>query len=179
MSEFKWYVVRVISGQEQKIKDHLVSEMEREGVQDFVRQILVPMEKVVQLKQGKKVTKERNFFPGYVIMESALETEVYHVIKNTNGVVGFLGENDQPTPLRESEVNRILGKVDAAQEEGEQMEVPFYTGESVKVIDGPFNGFSAAIEEINEEKKKLKVIVKIFGRSTPVELNYMQVEKET
>ncbi len=179
MSEFKWYVVRVISGQEKKVKDHLESELEREGVNDYVRQILVPMEKVVQLKQGKKVTKERNFYPGYVIMETALDPEVYHTIKNTNGVVGFLGEGEQPTSLRESEVKRILGKVDEMEQEGEQVEVPFYVGESVKVIDGPFNGFSGAIEEINEEKKKLKVIVKIFGRRTPVELNYMQVEKES
>ena len=179
MSDYNWYVVRVISGQEKKIKQHLESELEREGLSEYVSQILVPMEKVVQLRKGKKVTKERNFYPGYVIMEAKLDAEVYHCIKNTNGVVGFLGENEEPTPLRESEINRILGKVDAMQEEGEQLEVPFYVGESVKVMDGPFNGFSGFIEEINEEKKKLKVIVKIFGRRTPVELNYMQVEKET
>lgn len=179
MSEFKWYVVRVISGQENKVKDHLESELEREGVQDYVKQILVPTEKVVQLKQGKKVTKERNFYPGYILIEAKLEGEAYHVIKNTNGVVEFLGTQEQITPLREAEVNRILGKVDAAQESGEEVEVPFMVGESVNVIDGPFNGFSGVIEEINEEKKKLKVIVKIFGRRTPIELNFLQVEKES
>ncbi len=179
MSEFKWYAVRIISGQEKKVKEHLESELEREGLKDYVKQILVPMEKVVQLKQGKKVTKERNFYPGYFFMEAALETEVYHTIKNTNGVVGFLGEDNEPTSIRESEVNKILGKVDEMQQDGEQLEVPFYVGESVKVIDGPFNDFTGVIEEINEEKKKLKVIVKIFGRRTPVELNYMQVEKES
>lgn len=179
MSEFKWYVVRVISGQEVKVKEHLDSELEREKLQDYVNQIFVPLEKVVQLKKGKKVTKERNFYPGYIMIEAALDTEVYHLIKSTNGVVGFLEEDGGPAPLREKEVNRILGKVDEMQQEGEQVEVPFYVGESVKVIDGPFNDFTGVIEEINEEKKKLKVIVKIFGRRTPVELNYMQVEKET
>jgi len=179
MSDFKWYVVRVISGQEKKVKERLETELNKEKLSDFVNQIFVPLEKVVQLKGGKKVTKERNFYPGYIMIEASLNTEVYHTIKGTNGVVGFLEERGEPTPLRESEINRILGKVDEMQQEGEQVEVPFYVGESVKVIDGPFNGFSGVIEEINEEKKKLKVIVKIFGRSTPVELNYMQVEKET
>lgn len=179
MSEFKWYVVRVISGQEKKVQDRVETELEREGLKDHVNQILVPMEKVVQLKNGKKVTKERNFYPGYIIIQAQLEAEVFYCFKNTNGIVEFLGEGDQPTPLRESEINRILGKVDDLQQKGEEMEIPFYTGESVKVIDGPFNGFSGFIDEINEEQKKLKVIVKIFGRNTPVSLNYMQVEKET
>ncbi len=179
MSEFKWYVVRVISGQEKKVQDRVETELEREGLKDHVNQILVPMEKVVQLKNGKKVTKERNFYPGYIIVQARLEAEVFYCFKNTNGIVEFLGEGDQPTPLRESEINRILGKVDDLQQKGEEMEIPFYTGESVKVIDGPFNGFSGFIDEINEEQKKLKVIVKIFGRNTPVSLNYMQVEKET
>jgi transcription termination/antitermination protein NusG len=177
-NEYKWYVVRVISGQERKIKAYIESELIRENMQEYVKQILIPMEKVVQLKQGKKVTKERNYYPGYVLVEAILKGEVEHVIRNVNGVVGFLGSKDQAIPLRPVEVNRILGKVDALSEEGENIEVPYLVGESVKVIDGPFNGFSGVIEEINEEKKKLKVIVKIFGRRTPVELNYMQVEKE-
>ena len=179
MSDFKWYVVRVISGQEKKVEQRLETELERERLSGFVNQILVPMEKVVQLKKGQKVTKERNFYPGYIIVEAQLEAEVYYCFKNTNGVVEFLGEGDQPTPLREAEVNRILGKVEDLQQSDGEMEVPFYTGESVKVIDGPFNGFSGFIENINEEQKKLTVIVKIFGRNTPVHLNYMQVEKET
>lgn len=177
--EYKWYVIRVISGKEKKIKDHIELELEREGLRDYVKQLLIPMEKVVQLRKGKKVTKERNFYPGYVLMEAALFGEVEHLIKSVNGVVGFLGSKDKIIPLRENEVNRILGKVDALNELGENIEVPYMVGESVKVIDGPFNGFSGVIEEINEEKKKLKVIVKIFGRRTPVELNYMQVEKES
>ncbi len=179
MADFKWYVIRVISGQEKKIKTHLENELKREGYDTRVNQILIPMEKVIQLKNGKKVAKERNYFPGYVLLEAVLEGELAHIIKSINGVVGFLGaKNGEPDALRPSEVNRILGKVDAINEAGDNVEIPFHINEAVKVIDGPFNGFSGVIEEINEEKKKLKVIVKIFGRRTPLELGYMQVEKE-
>lgn len=178
MGEFKWYVVRVISGQEKKIKAYIESELKREGMEENVSQILIPMEKVVQLKNGKKTTKERNYYPGYIMMEANLEGEMVHIIKNVLGVVGFLGSKDRPEPLRASEINRMLGRVDALNESGDNVEVPYLVGEPVKVIDGPFNGFSGVIEEINEEKKKLKVIVKIFGRRTPLELNYIQVEKE-
>jgi transcriptional antiterminator NusG len=178
MGEFKWYVARVISGQEKKVKQYIETELKREKRDEQVKQILIPMEKVVQLKNNKKVTKERNFYPGYIMIEAELDGELQHVIKNVPGVVGFLGSKDTPEPLRVSEINRMLGKVDAVNESGDNMEVPFLVGEPVKVIDGPFNGFSGVIEEINEEKKKLKVVVKIFGRRTPVELNYMQVEKE-
>jgi transcriptional antiterminator NusG len=178
MSEFKWYVIRVISGQEKKIKAHIESELRREGYAEKVQQILIPMEKVMKLKNGKKVAGERNYFPGYVLIEANMVGELRHIIKNVNGVVGFLGSKDEPVPLRPSEVNRILGKVDAINESGDNMEIPFHIDEPVKVIDGPFNGFSGLIEEINEEKKKLKVIVKIFGRRTPLELGYTQVEKE-
>ena len=179
MSDFKWYVIRVISGQEKKIKAHLESELTREGYDKKVNQILIPMEKVIQLKNGKKVQKERNYFPGYVLLEAILEGELAHIIKGINGVVGFLGaKKGEPDALRPSEVNRILGKVDAINEAGDNVEIPFTMNEAVKVVDGPFNGFSGVIEEINEEKKKLKVIVKIFGRRTPLELGYMQVEKE-
>ncbi|MGZ5280815.1 MAG: transcription termination/antitermination protein NusG [Bacteroidia bacterium] len=178
MGEFKWYVVRVISGQERKIKAYIESELKREGLEENVSQILIPMEKVVQLKNGKKITKERNYYPGYIMVEANLEGEMVHIIKNVLGVVGFLGSKDRPEPLRASEINRMLGRVDALNESGDNVEVPFLVGEPVKVIDGPFNGFTGVIEEINEEKKKLKVIVKIFGRRTPLELNYIQVEKE-
>jgi len=178
MQEYKWYVLRVISGQERKVKQYIESELKRENLSDNVKQILIPMEKVIQLRKGKKVTKERNYFPGYIMLEGLLEGEVTHVIKGVTGVVGFLGAKNSPEPLRAAEINRMLGKVDALNELGDNMEVPYLIGEPVKVIDGPFNGFSGMIEEINEEKKKLKVVVKIFGRRTPVELNYMQVEKE-
>ena len=180
MADFKWYVIRVISGHEKKIKAHLETELKREGYDKKVNQILIPYEKYIKLdKNGKKVQKERNYFPGYVLLEAQLEGELAHIIKGINGVVGFLGaKNGEPDALRPSEVNRILGKVDAINESGDNVEIPFLINEPVKVIDGPFNGFSGLIEEINEEKKKLKVIVKIFGRRTPLELGYMQVEKE-
>jgi transcriptional antiterminator NusG len=177
----KWYVARVISGQEKKVKKKIEIEVERLGLNDRVSQILIPTEKVFQIRNGKKVSKERNFFPGYVLVEADLQGEVPHAIKNVSGVIGFLGseEGGDPSPLRDSEINRILGKVDEAQEGEEEVNIPFMVGESVKVIDGPFTDFSGVIEDINEEKKKLKVMVKIFGRKTPLELSYMQVEKES
>jgi transcriptional antiterminator NusG len=137
------------------------------------------MEKYYQMKEGKKIAKERNYYPGYVLVEAALDGELEHIVKNINSVIGFLGDKaGNAVPMRAAEVNRILGKVDEMTEQGEVMNVPYYVGENVKVMDGPFNGFTGVIEEVNEEKKKLKVMVKIFGRRTPLELNYMQVEKE-
>ena len=174
--ELKWYVVRAISGKERKAKEYLESEIMHMGIKELIPQILIPMEKVLQLRNGKKVVKERNFFPGYILIEAALNADLVGTIIQIPNVIGFLG-GDNPTPLRESEVNKILGKVDEMTEQGEILSNPFTIGESVKVMDGPFNDFTGVIEEINEEKKKLKVMVKIFGRRTPIELNYMQVEK--
>lgn len=174
----KWYVVRAISGKEKKVKEYLESEINRLGLQDYITQILIPTEKVYQVRKGKKVSKERNYFPGYVLIEAALVGELTHIIRNVPNVLGFLGTGNEPSPMRASEVKRILGKVDELAEQGEGLNVPFIVGETVKVIDGPFNSFSGVIEEINEEKKKLKVMVKIFGRKTPLELTFMQVEKE-
>jgi len=174
----KWYVVRAISGKEKKVKEYLESEINRLGLQDYITQILIPTEKVYQVRKGKKVSKERNYFPGYVLIEAVLVGEVPHIIRNIPNVLGFLGTEGDPSPIRPAEVNRILGKVDELAEQGEGVNVPFIVGETVKVIDGPFNSFTGVIEEINEEKKKLKVMVKIFGRKTPLELNFMQVEKE-
>jgi transcriptional antiterminator NusG len=168
--ELKWYVVRAISGKEKKVKQYLEAEINRLNATHLVTQVLIPTEKVFQIRDGKKVIKERSYFPGYVLIEANLNGELGHVIKNITGVIGFLGAAGQPVPLRQSEVNRILGKVDEMSESG--------AASSVKVMDGPFNGFSGVIEEVNEDKKKLKVMVKIFGRRTPLELNYMQVEKE-
>jgi transcription termination/antitermination protein NusG len=175
----KWYVVRAVSGKEKKVKQYIEVEINRLGMKDYVSQVLIPTEKVYQIRNGKKVSKERSFFPGYILIEGALVGEIPHAIKNITGVIGFLGDkNGDPVPLRQSEVNRILGKVDQLAEADAEFSVPFIVGETVKVIDGPFNSFSGVIEEINEEKKKLKVMVKIFGRKTPLELSYMQVEKE-
>jgi transcriptional antiterminator NusG len=149
-------------------------------MKDHVDQVLIPTEKVYQIRKGKKVSKERSFFPGYILLQANLIGELPHIIKNLTGVIGFLGETKggDPVPLRASEVSRILGTVDDLAESDEELNIPFIVGEAVKVIDGPFNSFSGLIEEINAEKKKLKVMVKIFGRKTPLELSYMQVEKE-
>lgn len=176
----KWYVVRAVSGQENKVKNYIESELIRVGISDLIGQILVPTERVFQIRNGKKVSKERNFYPGYIMVETALTGEVVHTIKNVPGVIGFLGETKggDAVPLRTSEVNRMLGKVDELAETEEQFNIPFIVGETVKVIDGPFNGFNGTIEKIFEEKRKLEVMVKIFGRRTPLELSFMQVEKE-
>jgi transcriptional antiterminator NusG len=174
----KWYVVRAVSGKEKKVKEYIESEINRLGLQEFVSQVLIPTEKVYQVRKGKKISKERNYFPGYVLVEAALVGEITHIIRNIPNVLGFLGTGNEPSPMRASEVKRILGKVDELAEQGEGVNIPFIIGETVKVIDGPFNSFTGVIEEINEEKKKLKVMVKIFGRKTPLELNFMQVEKE-
>lgn len=176
----KWYVVRAISGQENKIKAYIENEVERANLADFVSQILVPTEKVFQIRNGKKVSKERNYFPGYIMVEANLTGEVIHTIKGISGVIGFLGEvkGGDPVPLRLAEVNRMLGKVDELSDNNESFNIPFLVGETVKVIDGPFNGFNGTIEKIHEDKRKLEVMVKIFGRKTPLELSFMQVEKE-
>lgn len=175
----KWYVVRAVSGQENKVKEYIEREIAHEGLEDFIDQVLVPTEKVVQIRNGKKVNKERVYFPGYVMVLANLGGEIPHIIKSINGVIGFLGETKggDPVPLRKSEVNRMLGKVDELSVKTDNVAIPFTIGETIKVIDGPFNGFNGTVEKINEEKRKLEVMVKIFGRKTPLELSYMQVEK--
>ena len=175
----KWYSLRVISGKERKIKERIEMEIERSGWGGFITQVLVPTEKVYKIRNGKKVISERNILPGYILIE-ALPTmfsgEIIQAISNIPNVIHFLGRNN-PIPMRPAEANRMLGKVDESQEAGEAMIEPFIVGETVKIIDGPFSEFVGDIQEVNEEKKKLKVIVKIFGRGTEVELNFMQVEK--
>ena len=175
----KWYVVRSVSGQENKIKDYIEKEIAHQGLEDYVEQILVPTEKVIQVRNGKKINKERVYFPGYVMVKANLGGEIPHIIKGINGVIGFLGETKggDPVPLRKSEVNRMLGKVDELAVKEDNIAIPYNVGETIKVIDGPFNGFNGTIEKVNEEKRKLEVMVKIFGRKTPLELSYMQVEK--
>lgn len=176
----KWYVVRAISGQEKKVKQYIEVEINRLKLNDYVSQVLIPTEKFIQIRNGKKIQKERSFYPGYVLIEAALVGEVAHVIKNVTGVIGFLGETKrgEAVPMRLSEVNRILGKVDELTESESVVTSNYVVGESVKVINGPFNGFNGIIEEINDEKKKIKVTVKIFGRKTPVELSFGEVERE-
>ena len=174
-----WYVVRAVSGQENKVKGYIEQEISRFNLEDYIEQVLVPTEKVVQIRNGKNANKERVYFPGYIMIHANLGGEVTHMIKSINGVIGFLGETKggDPVPLRTSEVNRMLGKVDELAVKTDNVAIPFVLGETVKVIDGPFNGFNGTVEKINEEKRKLEVMVKIFGRKTPLELSYMQVEK--
>jgi transcription termination/antitermination protein NusG len=176
----KWYVVRAVSGQENKVKAYIETEINRLGMSDYISQVLVPTEKVVQVREGKKITKDKVYFPGYVMIEANLTGEIPHIIKSITSVIGFLGEvkNGDPVPLRLSEVNRMLGKVDELALKTDSHSIPFTLGETIKVIDGPFNGFNGTVEKINEEKRKLEVMVKIFGRKTPLELSFMQVEKE-
>lgn len=180
LTQKKWYVVRAISGQEKKVKQYIEMEITRLKLNDYVSQVLIPTEKVIQIRNGKKTTKERSFYPGYVLIEAVLAGEIPHVIKNITGVIGFLGETKggNPVPMRISEVNRILGKVDELVESEGTVSTHYTVGESVKVINGPFNGFNGVIEEVMEDKRKIKVTVKIFGRKTPVELNFGEVELE-
>lgn len=179
--ERKWYVIRVVTGTEKKVKQNIENEISNSHLRDFVTNILIPTEKVYQIRNGKKISKETTYFPGYVFVEVMNLTDVLHLLLSIPGVLGFVGckhKTDTPTPLRPAEVTRMLGKVDELLEQDETFAPPFMIGEEVKVVDGPFNTFNGVIEEINAEKKKLKVMVKIFGRKTPLELGYNQVEKE-
>ena len=183
--ETKWYVLRVVSGKERKVKEYLDKDIVRNGYADVIKQVFLPMEKVYKVQNGKKVMREKNYFPGYVMLEvldGKLTDDMIHHISNVSNVMHFLtdgkGSKGNIISLRKSEVNKMLGKVDEMSDAGGMtMSEPFIIGETIKIIDGAFNDFNGVIEEVNDEKKKLKVIVKIFGRSTPVELNYMQVEK--
>ena len=179
MSELKWYVLKAISGQENKVKAYIETEVKRLNYDAFVTQVVIPMEKVIQMRNGKKVPKEKPYYPGYLMVEANLVGEVPHMIKNIPGVISFLSltKGGDPVPMRKSEVNRMLGRMDELSEFAVDAAIPYVVGESVKVIDGPFNGFNGTIEKIHEDKKKLEVMVLIFGRKTPLELSYMQVEK--
>jgi transcriptional antiterminator NusG len=178
--ERKWFVLRAIGGKEKKAKEYIENEVSRLHLEEYISQVLIPTEKVYQIRNGKKISKERSYFPGYILIEAALVGEIPHILKGIPNIIGFLGQQGEetPTPLRLSEVNRILGKVDELDASEEEINTPYFVGEAVKVVDGPFNSFNGIIEEVNNEKKKLKVMVKIFGRKTPLELSFMQVEKE-
>ncbi len=174
----KWYVLRAVSGKENKVKEYLDSEIQKTDLGKYISQVLIPTEKTYIVRAGKKVLKERAYLPGYVLIEAELVGEVVHELKNINYVAGFLPNTTNPQPLRESEVRRILGTMDELEEITDEMDVNYYVGENVKVASGPFSSFSGVVEEVSEERKKLKVMVKIFGRKTLLELGYMQVEKE-
>ena len=175
----KWYVLRAISGKEAKVKEYIEAEIKHNQVlADNVSQVLIPTEKHTTLRNGKRVISEKNFLPGYVLVEANLNGEIAHMLRFMPNVLGFLGGMDNPSPVRQAEVNRLLGTVDDSELLGEEVEFPYSVSDTVKVTDGPFNGFSGVIEEVNNEKRKLKVTVKIFGRKTPLELSFAQVEKE-
>ncbi|MGK0363562.1 MAG: transcriptional antiterminator NusG [Saprospiraceae bacterium] len=176
----KWYSLRVISGKERKIKERIELEIQRNNWGEFVRSIIVPTEKVYKIRNGKKMISERNILPGYMMVEATPDNftgEMITAIANTPNVIHFLGKT-KPIPMRDAEAHRLLGKVDENSEMGEQMVEPFIVGETVKIIDGPFSEFVGDVLEVNEDKKKMKVMVKIFGRGTEVELNYTQVDKQ-
>lgn len=172
-----WYVLKAIGGKEKKAKENIDAEVKRRGLEDLIGEVVVPVEKVYQQRNGKKVLKEHILYSGYVFVECVLNNEVQAVLSSVTNVLGFLGDS-HPQPMRASEVNRMIGRVDEVADDTVEDMVPFVVGETVKVIDGSFSGFSGEIEEVNEEKKKLSVMIKIFGRKTPLELNYYQVEKE-
>ena len=177
-SEKKLYVLRAVSGKEAKVKEYIDAEIRNTDLGDYVSQVLIPTEKTYTVRNGKKIVKERSYLPGYVLVEAALVGEVPHRLRDVTNVIGFLGGMDHPVPLRQSEVNRILGTVDELQEVNEDVNIPYTMGETVKVSVGPFSGFSGIIEEVMADKLKLKVMVKIFGRKTPLELGFTDVEKE-
>lgn len=176
--EKKWYVLRAVSGKENKVRELLEAEMHKTELGKYVSQVLIPTEKTFIMRSGKRIVQERAYLPGYILIEAALTGEVIHILKNLNYVVGFLPNTLNPQPLSQSEVNRILGTMDDLEGQDVEMDVQFTIGEQVKVTNGPFSEFSGKIEEINAAKKKLTVMVKIFGRKTPLVLDYTQVEKE-
>ena len=186
MSEIKkqWYVIRAVGGKENKVKEYIESEIRHNHLEDYISQILIPTEKVYTIRNGKKISKEKVSYPGYVLIEAAFVGQIPIIIRNTPNVLGFLGDTKEEsrkmiaTPLRPQEVSRILGRVDELSEMEEENEVPFFVGETVKVTDGPFSSFQGTIEAVDNERKKLTVSVKIFGRKTPMELGFTQVENQ-
>ena len=173
-----WYVLRAVSGKEAKVKEYIEAEMKHNTLlQSYVSQVLIPLEKHASLRNGKRVVKEKISLPGDVFIEADLVGDVAHTLRFMPNVLGFLGGLDNPSPVPQADINRMLGNAEEA-ELMDDSNIPYSVDETVKVTDGPFSGFSGVIEEVNTEKHKLKVMVKIFGRKTPLELGFMQVEKE-
>jgi transcriptional antiterminator NusG len=175
--EKKWYVVHTYSGHENKVKAFLDNEITVAGLGDKIANVLVPSEKVFEMREGKKKSKTKTFFPGYILIEAVLDKEIRHLILNTPSVMNFVGPKNEPLPLQPDEVKRIIGKIEE-RKDVEVPEIPFRVGDPIKVVDGPFNNFTGFVQGVNEEKMKLKVMVSIFGRKTPIELDFSQVELE-
>ncbi len=172
----KWYVLRTFSGHEKKVKEYLEQEVERMGMQEKLTQIVIPSETVFEMRAGKKRTREKTSFPGYILLEALADPHLKELVNSAPSTIGFLGAGGEPVPLRPDEINRILGMMD--EDRGEQPEIPFKTGDAVKVVDGPFNTFEGFVEEVFPDKLKVRVLVSIFGRKTPLELDYLQVEHQ-
>jgi len=177
--EKKWYTLRIYSGQEAKIKAHIESEIKLKGIEEKVGRIIIPSENVVEMRDGKKRVKNRVFFPGYMLIEMVLDNQTQHVVSGAPGVISFVGPKSEPVPLRDLEVNRILGKIESSREAEVKgkVNIPFKVGDPIRVVDGPFNDFNGVVEQVNYDKSRLRVAVQILGRSTPVELDFGQVEK--
>ncbi|MFT5001160.1 MAG: transcriptional antiterminator NusG [Paracoccaceae bacterium] len=174
----RWYSVSVLSNYEKKIAEKILESVEQEGMQDDIVEVLVPTEEVLEMRRGKKVTTERRFMPGYVLVRMEMTDKGYHLINSLNRVTGFLGQQGRPTPMRDKEVAVILNQVDENAESPRSL-ISYDIGETVSVVDGPFEGFSGQVEDVDEGNSRLKVSVSIFGRATPVELEYTQVQKQT
>lgn len=172
----KWYIVHAYSNFEKKVAEHLREQAKLQGLSDKFSEILVPTEDVVEVRRGRKINSERKFFPGYVLVKMQMTDEAYHLVKNTPKVTGFLGSGAKPLPVSEAEVKRIIGSADAAVEKP-KMVLSFEIGEKIKVIDGPFASFDGVVESVEQDKARLRVSVSIFGRATPVDLEFSQVEK--
>lgn len=175
--ELKWYAIHVLSGHEKKVKAYLENEVEHAGWGERITQVLIPSEDVTEMREGKRRTKNRVFFPGYMLVEMVLDKETQYLVLNTPGITNFVGPKNQPQPLRQDEIDRILGRVQESVGK-EVLDIPFCEGDPIKVTDGPFTDFTGFVDEVNQEKRKVKVMVSIFGRSTPVELDFLQVELE-
>lgn len=172
----RWYIIHAYSGFEKKVAQTIVEQAQAKGMSDFFEDILVPTEEVLEMRRGQRVTTERKFFPGYVLAKMEMTEEAYHLVKNTPKVTGFLGSGSKPVPIRDSEAERILHQVQEGAEHP-RPRVMFEIGEQVRVCDGPFTSFNGLVEDVDEERSRLKISVSIFGRATPVELEYSQVEK--
>ena len=174
--ETKWYAIHVLSGHENKVKAFIEKEAQDAGIEEKIEKILIPSEQITEMKNGKKRVRNKIMFPGYMLIRLYFDKQTRHLVLNTPGVTNFVGRKDEPVPLKQEEAERIIGKTEGARD---RANIPFQIGDPIKVIDGPFTDFTGRVEEVNEEKSKVRVSVSIFGRSTPVELDFLQVELES